>query len=329
MNGMAVSSGWRPLPWQREAWARLTGQVANGRLAHALLLAGPRGVGKAHFALGVAAYLLCEARTSAGEPCGSCRSCVQLAAGVHPNVLRLGPAEDKRDIATDDVRAMIDRLHLSSHYGQAKIAIVHPADTLNISGVNALLKTIEEPPAATYVLLIAERWRALPPTLRSRCQILRFAPPPAEQSLAWLQERHPGHSAAALRAVARTPLLAEAILEKESAEVRAQWAKALVELAEGRMQVLKLADKRKRDEAQAGLEVWLHCASAWLKSLLAPGRAAAPPPVPVPKGLTVAALDRLLTDALDGLRGLDRNGSPALILESIMIRFAQGRSSQR
>jgi DNA polymerase-3 subunit delta' len=318
-----MSSGWRPLPWQSDAWSRVASLIAGNRLAHALLLAGPRGVGKAHFALGLASFLLCESPDPVRKPCGECRSCVQIAAGVHPNLLRLAPAEDKRDIAIDDVRALIDRLHLSSHYGQAKVAIIQPADSLNLSGVNALLKTIEEPPAATHLLLVAERWRALPATLRSRCQILRFAPPPAAQALAWLKQNHPGHSAAALSTVVLAPMLAEQILEKETAEARAQWGRALLELAEGRMQALKLADKLKREEAQAGLEFWLYCGTGWLKTLLAPHRAAPATALPVPKSASVGSIQRLLADAVAGLRGLEGNGNPAMIMESIMIRWAK------
>lgn len=324
-----MSAGWRPLPWQRGAWARLTGLIATQRLSHALLLAGPRGVGKAHFALGLASYLLCESQNPASKPCGECRSCIQIASGLHPNLLRLAPAEDKRDIAIDDVRALIDRLHLSSHYGQAKIAIIQPADTLNASGVNALLKTIEEPPAATHLLLVAERWRALPATLRSRCQILRFAPPPADQALVWLKENHSGHNAAALAAVARTPMLAGKILEKEAAETREQWGRALTDLTEGRMQVLKLADKVKREAAQAGLEIWLYYGTGWLKALLAPGHSRlSTSAVPAPKSITVETIQRLLADTMEGLRGLERNGNPAMIVESIMIRLAKGSGVQ-
>src|SRR5436853_7934969 len=127
-------SAWSPLPWQRERWQRLLTVIAEQRLAHALLLAGPRGAGKAHFANGLAAFLLCESKEQ--RPCGTCRSCVQVAAGSHPNLMRLAPAEDKRDIAIDDIRALLERLQLSSHYGQAKVAIVDPADALNVSGVN-------------------------------------------------------------------------------------------------------------------------------------------------------------------------------------------------
>jgi len=277
-------SRWSPLPWQQERWRQVRGAHAAGRLAHALLLAGPRGVGKGHFAAGLAAFLLCESPEAARKPCGDCRSCVQIAAGFHPNLMRLQPAEDKRDIAIDDVRALLDRLHLSSHYGQAKLAIIEPADALNASGVNALLKTVEEPPPATHLLFVSERWRALPATLRSRCQILRFARP-------------------------RSP-------DPESDA--GEWGRALADACEGKMQALRIAQGLKRDAAQHGLETWLHTATGWLRALATPGKGPAPP-----RGLGADTIGRLLDDTLEAMRALERNGNPSLLVESIMIRLSQ------
>jgi DNA polymerase-3 subunit delta' len=272
---------WTPQPWQQERWQQIRAAHAAGRLAHALLLAGPRGIGKEQFAHGLASFLLCEGGGS--RPCGACRSCAQLAAGTHPNLMRLAPAEDKRDIAIDDVRDLLDRLHLSAHYGQAKVAIVAPADTLNANGVNALLKTIEEPPPATHILLVAERWRALPATLRSRCQIVRFARPRAAD-----------------------------------AEAPDEWGRALAEACEGRLQGLRLAQGLKREGAQQALESWLRTAAAWLRALGAPGRGPAPP-----RGVGADAVGRLIDDVIEALRALERNGNPSLLVESIIIRASQ------
>ncbi len=278
-------SRWTPHAWQQERWQQVRRAHADGRLAHALLLAGPRAAGADHFAAGLAAWLLCEAAEAARKPCSECRSCVQLAAGAHPNLMRLQPAEDKRDIAIDDVRDLIDRLHLSSHYGQAKIAIVSPADALNANSANALLKIVEEPPPATHILFVAERWRALPATLRSRCQILRFAPPGA-----WAPE----------------------------GEDAAEWSRALTEACEGKTSGLRIASGLKRDEARQGLETWLHTATGWLRALATPGRDAA-----LPRGLGAESVARLCDDTLEALRALERNGNPSLLVESIIIRLSQ------
>jgi DNA polymerase-3 subunit delta' len=283
-------SAWTPQAAHAAHWARLLATRAAGRLAHAVLLAGPRGTGKGHFAEGFARLMLCESPETVQRPCGTCRSCVQVTAGGHPNLMRLQPAEDKRDIAMDDVRDLLDRLRLSSHYGQAKIAIVEPADALNASGINALLKTLEEPPPATHLVLVSERWRALPPTLRSRCQILRFA-----------------------RRVAPQP-----------AEDAGEWARALAEAAEGRMQSLRIAQGLKREDAQRCLETWLHTSTGWLRALAGAGAGAAPP-----RGLRPEAAAGLLDDVVEALRALERNGNPALLVESIMIRLSRRASSAR
>lgn len=288
-------SAWTPHDWQRERWQQLQGAVAQGRLGHAILLAGPRGAGKSHFAHGIAGYLLCES-SAADKPCGECRGCVQRAAGVHPNLRLLIPAEDKRDIAIDDIRALLEGLQLSSHYGGAKVAIIDPADALNASGANALLKTVEEPPPNTYLLLVAERWRALPATLRSRCQILRLVRPRGARPLA----------------------------EAPAAD----WAKALTEAGEGRLSALRIAyppgKSLKREDAQRGLEAWLALGTSWLESMLRAGPGIAPP-----TSIGVDQVQRLLDEVVEALRALERNGNPTLLVESIMIRLSRRAPTAR
>lgn len=298
-----------PLPWQAERWAQVLGNLEAGRLGQALLLAGPRGVGKRSFAAKLAAVLLCEAPS--GKPCGSCRSCVQREAGSHPNLMRLQPAEDKRDIAIEDVRDLQQRLQLSSHYGQSKVAIIAPADALNANGVNALLKTIEEPPAGTHLVLVSERWRALPPTLRSRCQMLRFAPPPRAAALAYLKQRFPAATDAALEPWLRAPLAAPEELEESP------WDAALGELRRGSLEPLKLTERKlSREDARAALERWMAQAARNLREAQLGRAAVGPGP----------ALVRLVDDCIEGLRALqENNASPALTLESVMIRWASWR----
>lgn len=314
------------MAWHAEAWKRCVAQAAAGRLPHALLLAGPRGVGKGQFAQALAAYLLCEAPAGQGRPCNECRGCLQRAAGTHPNLFWVRPAEDKRDIAVDDLRELRARLQLTAHYGGLRVVIIEPAEALNANGINALLKTIEEPPPATHLVLVAERWRALPATLRSRCQMLRLAPPSAEEGLRWLKAQFPGQDEAVLKLCARVPTLAAARLEPEALASAAQWAKALAELGQGSLAPLRLVAERKikRDEAQAILERWISVAAAWLQALLVPpaagGRA-------LPPNASAESLQRLIADSIEGLVTLDRV-APGLMLESIMIRWAGAKPRQ-
>ncbi len=274
-------------------WQRVMTQLAEGRLPHALLLAGPRGAGKLAFAQTLAAHLVCEAAAGASKPCGECRGCTQRLAGTHPNLMRLAPAEDKRDISIDDIRDLLGRLTLSAHYGGYKIAIVAPADALNASGANALLKTIEEPPAKTHILLVSERWRALPATLRSRCQILRFA-------------------------------LSRQVVEPAPAEDVAQWERAFAELGQGRFSPLQRVAGFKRDQAQEVLERFLRLGGGWLQALTVPGAGGKV----LPPNATTESVQRLIDDSLEGLRALERNASPVLLLESIMIRWAGARPAR-
>lgn len=322
------------LPWHEPLWHRLRTQHGQGRLPQVILLAGPRGLGKDIFSRQMAAYLLCEA---AGErPCGECRGCVQLRAASHPDALLLStdglhclaapdpatqdgaiqmwaPDKDskKRDVGVDGIRSLIERLGLSRHYGAARIAVISPADALNASGANMLLKTIEEPSPGTHLVLVSERWRELPATLRSRCQIWRLAAPKAAQVLPWLRVRHPGQDDAALAPYRRAPLLAGRALESEAAERREQWARALAAPVDSpRFPALK------REDARLGLECWLELAAGWLRQRLAP-TAGGPK---VPANLDAAALSALSRRIYSGMRGLERNGNPALIMESIIIR---------
>ena len=287
-------------------WDHTIRTAQAGKLAHALLLGGPRGAGKAAFAVKLAAWLLCE---GSEKPCGSCRSCLQLKAGSHPNAWLLRPdglfglawtpellsegglvywqprePEKKRDIPVDGVRELLDRVYLSSHYGARKVAVFAPADALNGSSEDALLKTFEEPPADTHLLLVSEKWRNLAPTVRSRCQILRFAP-----SRRWAPE----------------------------GEGAAEWSRALADAAEGKLQALRIASGLKRDTARQGLETWLHTATGWLRALAA-GKGTRPP-----GGLGTDAVCRLCDDTLEALRALERNGNPSLLVESIIIRLSQ------
>lgn len=180
----------RRLPWHAQAWQRLADQRASGRLPHALLLQGPVGVGKAGFGAFLAQSVLCAEPDSSGAGCGHCRSCVQFAAGSHPD-FRVGePAEDKKTILVDQVRGLIDWLVQRPHYQQgSKLLLIPAAERMNVAAANALLKTLEEPPADTLIVLVCARPASLLATVRSRCQAMVIAMPPVQQGLQWLQQR--------------------------------------------------------------------------------------------------------------------------------------------
>src|SRR3569623_1170567 len=174
------------LPWQEETWVRLLAARRAGRLPHALLLTGPQGMGPQRLAENWMAGLLCEAPDAEGCACGVCRSCQLLAAGNHPDYRQLTPPEEGKVIGVDQVRELIQYVALTPQYGCYKIALIHPADKLNINAANSLLKTLEEPPSLSLLILARPRPSRLPVPARSRCQLAHFPPPPVEAPAGWL-----------------------------------------------------------------------------------------------------------------------------------------------
>jgi DNA polymerase III subunit delta' len=300
----------KPLPWQHDHWRRFCAAHADGRLAHALLLSGPAGVGKAHFAVAASAYLLCTQREADGA-CGTCTSCVQAVAGSHPDLLRLAPEEGKRGIAVDSVRALIERLSVYSHRGGARTVIVDPAETFSPGAANAMLKTLEEPPAGTHFLLITSRPRTLPATVRSRAQILRFPLPPREQAAAWLAQAQPDMDPARLEDSGGAPLLALALDREGVADQYAQWRSVLDAVAQRRQGPLEAAAAVGKDKAADRFLGFLQShALADLRRSMHDAACA-------------ERLDRFLQWLLQARRQLAANASTALTLESAMILWSR------
>ena len=172
------------LPWQQNQFNRLHALWSNDRLAHAWLLAGKPGVGKLEFAIHMARHLFCRHATAHG-PCGSCQDCHLFQAGNHPDWMLLQP--ELRQLKIELIRDAIEFAQNTSQRGGAKVIVLKPAESMNNNAANALLKILEEPPAKTFLFLISDQPGLLLATLRSRCQLLDFPPPPAEQALQWLQ----------------------------------------------------------------------------------------------------------------------------------------------
>jgi len=190
--------------WNQPILDSLTARA--GRLPHALLIHGPRGVGKAALAERIAQTLLCEG--AGKKPCLACDACRWFVAGNHPDfrrveseaVAKVPPAPDAEDeapakratkqpsieIKVDQVRGLADFLYVRSHRGGVRLALVHPAEDMNENSANALLKGLEEPPAAAMFLLVSHRPAQLLPTIRSRCVAVPVPIPPREASLQWL-----------------------------------------------------------------------------------------------------------------------------------------------
>lgn len=174
-----------PYPWLEPAWQALNAALAGNRLAHAYLIAGRPGLGKLALAEAVLALGICEQRTH-DTACGHCRSCLLFKAGNHPDVKIVQPEEDKKSVVIDQIRELIAFYTLKAHYQGRKIALIHPADSMNHAAANALLKILEEPPAGALMLLVADRPGLLPATIVSRCQRLPIRLPDWPTRIDWL-----------------------------------------------------------------------------------------------------------------------------------------------
>jgi len=213
-----------PYPWQQRQWQQLLAMAGQGRLPHALLLAGPAGLGIEEFARALAARLLCEKAAEAEPACGECRACRLFAAGSHPDAVFIEPEETGKDIKVEAVRELIAFLQLSSQYGRHKPAVIVPAEAMNRSAANTLLKTLEEPTPGSVLILCSRRPAQLPVTIRSRCQRLNFSAAADAEALAWLAEQAGGEERAREllelaggRPLAALQLDAEGLLEKQAA----------------------------------------------------------------------------------------------------------------
>ena len=240
---LADEQGALPLPW-------LAGPLADAlarQRGHALLVHGATGVGALPYALTLAQAWLCEGRPAAAPaagPCGHCGSCRLVRNHLHPDLMVLMPetlrrafewplvddrldGEDSkrkpsRQIRIDEVRGLIDWSTKTAARGQAKVAVVHPADAFNVQSANALLKTLEEPPAGTRLILTTADPAQLLPTVRSRCQLQILHAPSAPQATAWLASQGLADAAVLLAACSGRPL--DALALAQSGVDAATWA---------------------------------------------------------------------------------------------------------
>ena len=180
--------------------------AARGSLPPSLIFAGPDGVGKRLAALSLAQLFNCTSVSGeadgelAPDACGNCSACRRIARGVHADVLVIEPG-DTGSIKVDQVRAAIERTAYRPFEGRRRVVIVDDADAMEAPPQNALLKTLEEPPAASTFVLVTSRPDVLLPTVRSRCQRIRFGPiSPAEMASVLMRdhgfEEREAHAAA-------------------------------------------------------------------------------------------------------------------------------------
>jgi DNA polymerase-3 subunit delta' len=292
------------MPWHEEPWKLLKGRRDRGVMPHALLLAGAAGLGKRQFADRLVRALLCRAPAD-GEACGECKACLLNAAGSHPDRAAVGLAMRKdgtarTEVVIDQVRELSQRLAMSSQFGGWQIATIDPADAMNASAANALLKTLEEPSRETLLILIADApWR-LPATIRSRTQRVDFHLPAPDVAMAWLDAEGVADAGTALAAANGNPGQARAWAAEGQLKARSEVRNDLRALASGRGDPIEVA--RRWQAATPPAYLWFAAQAVAEESRArAQGQ-----PAPLDSALDSFALDRWFASAnraREALRG--------------------------
>ncbi len=263
-------------PWQQVQWAQLNAMRREDRLPHALLLTGAQGMGKRDFAKALARAQLCRYRTREGVACGKCDSCKQYEAGTHPDFFAVQPEAEGKAIPVDSARAVGEFLTLKSHHGAGRVVLLSPAEAMNVAAANSLLKTLEEPPSGSLLILVSSSPGALLATVRSRCQRMVFLP---EKGIAgrWLSERLQGEDGKLLLNLAGgAPLRALELGEEGLLERRAQLLEDFERIAKGRCDPVSAAQRWLKEERVDETVFWLN---SWLMDMLRLKYVPSPPEV--------------------------------------------------
>jgi len=246
-------------PWFDIARDEVNAAHGAGRLAHGLLIHEDPGAGGLEFARWIAQRVNCN--VPARAPCGECQECRWVAADQHPDVKRLSPEEESTQMLIGQVRELSAELALTAHGRGYKVAIVAPAEAMNHFAANALLKTLEEPPARTLVLLVTSQPSRLLPTLRSRCSRLRLAGPSREDAAAYLEAaRGAGPWAEALAATGAGPF---ALLDADPsglAKLRTDTITTLRDIGSGNLQPPAVAEHWAKND----FAIRLSCLESWV-----------------------------------------------------------------
>lgn len=309
-------------PWLKEPIAALTASRVAGRIPHALMIHDSPGAGGEWLASWTTRLVLCTSQGPA--PCETCAACRRAAEDIHPDVMRVRPIDDSHQIRIEQVRELCSELALTSHQGSYKIGIVGPADALNRFAANALLKTLEEPPGRTLLVLVATQPSRLPATILSRCQRIRVRPPAREQSLQWLREtRGEADWDAVLDVIGEAPLMAAQLDPAAIIALRGEVERGLDDVFSRRADLAAIATRWSRAE----LALRLVCFENWLTELIRRRCLASPDLVELRPAAHLPAADSVMNirkafELLDRVRELkfllDTPINAALALESLL-----------
>ena len=317
--------------------------AAAGTLPPSLLFAGPDGVGKRAAALALAQAMNCPTPVASAsmpiDACGQCAVCRRIARLVHPDVTVVEPGETGA-IKIDVVREEIRKSAFKPFEGRRRVIVFDQAESLVEEAQHALLKTLEEPPAGTALVLVTSQPDRLLATVRSRCPAVRFGPLPAEDVARWLMDQHgvAEPKARAIAAVSRGSLTAaRAAAEQDVDAVRASAERVLTALADARdprvrlQAAADLTGKGKGSGAREreSLAIHLHSLASLIRDLGAVGTGSS---AVVNADLT-AWLTRLspsfgvdrsiaaFATVTRALEALERNASPKIVADWVVVNL--------
>lgn len=333
---LSTVNGFRDLVGQERAVRLLQRGLKTGRTAHAYLFTGPEGIGKRTAALALAQALNCQQGDAMENGCGVCLSCRKVARGLHPDVQVIGP--EGAALKIEQVRALEADAVLGPYEGRRKVFILDSAEKLTEQAANALLKTLEEPPGWTVLVLLTTTPSALPLTIVSRCQTVILSALPDQTMQAYLVRKGVDQARARLLVSFSRGSIGRALsVEVESLAssrdlLLGELGRALLD---GPAALLELAEKQAKD--REGLHQQLEVLSAWLRDLMVAkvsGRAECL--INLDRAEEVARQAEMLPleTILDGLRevrgamdGLTRNANPRLTLEHLFLRLREAAPS--
>lgn len=313
----------------------LRAALENQRLHHAYLFVGPDGVGKRTIAMALAKAIHCS--ESKGDYCGRCANCASIIDSNHADVRVVQPLAGKKEISIHQVREIERELRFRSFGGKRKIAIIDPAALMNPSAQNALLKTLEEPPENSLILLITPNAGGLLPTLRSRCLRLSFAPLPRQDVAVFLKtmQNVAAKDAEFLAAMSMGSIGVAASLDQIALmEKRRVWIGILGALYDGDYQGAMTAAEALATSRENALE-FLKWAESWYRDVLIHGVTQQSDEIvnldmmpQIEQSAAVCGAERALV-ALAGVAGaaagIQRNLNRRMVLEKLFIGVVEGR----